>query len=84
MAAAPYCRPRQSYCGFDYDFVDLQGTLGGTIWSAEYYIDNWGTRATNFFPSVTGADKLEPGKGYLLFFSTGRAGTGIWTCIRPY
>ena len=26
-----------------------------------------------FFPSAPGADKIEGGKGYLLFFSTGRA-----------
>jgi hypothetical protein len=30
------------------------------------------------------ADTLEPGKGYLLFFSTGRSGTGVWTCVKPY
>ena len=53
------------YSSFNYDFVDSQQTLGGSIWSAEYYIDDWGSRTTNFFPSVTGADKLEPGKGWV-------------------
>ena len=59
-------------------------TAGGSVWYAEYYEDNWGTGTTNFFPSVTGADKFIPGSGYLLFFSTGRAGTGVWNCARPY
>jgi hypothetical protein len=59
--------------------------LGGPVWSAEYYIDNWGGGTTNIFPSIAGADKLEGGKGYLLFFSTSRGtGTGVWNCIRPY
>ena len=50
----------------------------------EYWVENWGGNTTNFFPSMAGADKFEPGKGYLLFFSTGRAGTGVWNCARPY
>ena len=76
--------PPRLYSSFNYDCVDSQQTPGGPICHAEYYMDNWGTGATNFFPSMTGADKLEPGKGYLLFFSTTRSGTGTWTCVRPY
>ena len=77
-------QPPALYSTFNYDFIDSQQTLGGTIWYAEYYIDNWGGGTTNFFPSVAGADKLEAGKGYLLFFSSTRSGTGVWTCIKPY
>ena len=77
--------PPQLYSSFNYDYADSQEALGGTIWYAEYYINNWGSGSTNFFPSVAGADKLEAGKGYLLFFSTSRgAGTGTWTCTKPY
>ena len=76
--------PPRTYSSFNYDYADSQETLGGTLWYAEYYIDNWGTGTTNFFPSVAGADKLEAGKGYLLFFSSTRSGTGVWTCVKPY
>jgi hypothetical protein len=77
--------PPQFYSTFNYDYIDSQSTLGGPVQYAEYYRDNWGTGQTNFFPSATGADKLEPGKGYLVFFSTARGtGTGTWTCVRPY
>jgi hypothetical protein len=77
-------QPPQLYSSFNFDFIDSQRTLGGSVQYAEYYRDNWGTGQTNFFPSVTGADKLEPGKGYLLFFSTARSGTGVWNCVKPY
>ena len=76
--------PPKLYSSFNYDYVDSQETPGSTLWYSEYYIDNWGTGTTNFFPSVAGADKLEAGKGYLLFFSTTRSGTGVWTCVKPY
>ena len=76
--------PPHLYSGFDYDFIDWQETLGGPVWYAEYFIDNWGTGATNFFPSVKGADKFIPGSGYLLFFNSSRTGTGTWHNIKPY
>ena len=77
-------QPPRLYSSFDYDFADSQQTPGGPLQYAEYFIDNWGTGKTNFFPSVPGADKIEAGKGYLLFFSTSRTGTGTWTCVKPY
>ena len=76
--------PPRPYSSFDYDYADSQETLGGAVQSVEYYVDNWGSGTTNFFPSAPGADKIEAGKGYLLFFSTSRAGTGTWTCVKPY
>jgi hypothetical protein len=76
--------PPQKYSLFNYDYLMSQEPLGGSPWYSEYFIDNWGGGSTNFFPSVTGADTFEPGKGYLLFFSTSRAGTGAWVCVKPY
>jgi len=76
--------PPRAYSGFDYDFIMAQESLGGSPWYTEYFIDNWGGGTTNFFPSVTGADVIEPGKAYLVFFSSIRSGTGTWTCVKPY
>ena len=77
--------PPRRYSTFAYDFVDSQESAGGPVRSAEYYIDDWGSRSTNFFPMTAGADKFECGKGCLLFFSPTRgAGTGTWTCVKPY
>lgn len=98
-------RPQSSW---DYATLQKQETPGGTIqncdyyiddfetgttnwWpdntiaaNAGYYIDNWRSGATDFFPSMTGADMIEPGKAYLIFFSSARTGTGVWTCVKPY
>jgi hypothetical protein len=76
--------PPQRYSGFNYDFIMAQEALGGSPWYTEYYIDNWGGGTTNFFASVVGADKFDPGKAYLFFFSSTRNGTGVWTCVKPY
>ena len=76
--------PPQKYSLFNYDYIMAQEPLGGSPWYAEYFIDDWGGGTTNFFPSVTGADTFEPGKGYLLFFSTTRTGSVTWTCVKPY
>ena len=76
--------PPKPYSLFNYDYIASQQMLGGSAWYAEYYIDNWGSGTTNFFPSQPGADSMEGGKGYLLFFSTTRSGTGVWTCVKPY
>ena len=76
--------PPFHYSSYNFDSVDSQGVPGGSVRYADYRIDDWRGGATNFFPSVAGADIFNPGKGYLLFFGSGRAGTGTWTCIRPY
>ena len=76
--------PPRQYSSFDYDFIMAQEQLGGSPWYTEYFIDNWGGGSTNFFPSQAGADTFEPGKAYLVFFSSARTGTGTWTCIKPY
>jgi hypothetical protein len=68
-------QPPRLYSTFNYDYIDSQATPCGPVRSAEYYKDNWGSGAVNFFPSQTGADKLEPGKGYLIFFSTAKGNT---------
>ena len=44
--------------------------LGGPVRYAEYYQDDWGSGETDFFPSQPGADFIQGGKGYLLFFGT--------------
>ena len=76
--------PPATYSSFNYDYLMAQEPLGGSPWYTEYFIDDWGTGTTNFFPSVAGADNFEAGKGYLVFFSTDRSGTGVWTCVKPY
>jgi len=81
---APIFVPPARYSTFNYDYVMSQERLGGSSWYAEYFINDWGSGTTGFFPSVTGSDVLEPGKAYLIFFSTSRMGTNVWTVTQPY
>ena len=76
--------PAKPYSQFDYDFIVSQMAPGGPVSYAEYFIDDWGGGTTNFFPSQAGADKLEGGRGYLVFFGTVRTGTGTWNYTKPY
>ena len=67
-----------------YDYIQSQQSPGGITQCAEYYIDDWGSGTTNFFPDTPGADWFDAGKAHFIFFAPSRTGSNTWSWGMPY